>query len=69
LATTFYATNVRYTTKKTYSKQNHPTKKTTMVELVAGLAAQLWCFEPPHPWETLQEGLVEGVLQGVLFIQ
>ena len=31
-----------------------------MVELVAGLAVWLLCFEPPHHWETLQEGLAEG---------
>jgi hypothetical protein len=31
-----------------------------MVEPVAGLGAQLLCFEPPHPQETLQEGLDEG---------
>ena len=31
-----------------------------MVEPVAGLAARLLCFEPPHPWETLQEGLAKG---------
>jgi hypothetical protein len=41
LATIFYAANVRYTTKNLSSKNNHPTKNTTMVELVAGLAAQL----------------------------
>jgi hypothetical protein len=32
---------------------------TTMVEPVASLAAQLLCFEPPHPRKTLQEGLAE----------
>ena len=31
-----------------------------MVEPVAGLAAQLLCFKPPHPRETLREGLAEG---------
>jgi hypothetical protein len=31
-----------------------------MVEPVAGLAAWLKCFEPPHPQEILLEGLTEG---------
>ena len=31
-----------------------------MVEPVAGLVARLFCFEPPHPQETLREGLAEG---------
>jgi hypothetical protein len=35
-----------------------------MVELVAGLAAQLWCFEPPHPREPLRKGLAEGCVSG-----
>jgi len=37
-----------------------------MAELVAGLAAQLLCFEPPHPRENLREGLAEGNLKGFL---
>ena len=39
---------------------NHPTKNNTMVKQVTGLAARLRCFEPPHPRETLWEGLAEG---------
>ena len=34
-----------------------------MVEPVAGLAAQLLCFDPPHPREILQEGLAEGLFE------
>ena len=49
-----------YTTKNLSSKNNHRIKNTTMVELVAGLATGLRCFEPPHPRETLWEGLFEG---------
>jgi hypothetical protein len=37
----FYAKNVRYTTKTSILNNNHPSKNNTMVEPVAGLAAQL----------------------------
>jgi len=43
---------------------NHPTKNNTMVEPVTGLAAQLWCFELPHPREPLRKGLAEGGVSG-----
>jgi hypothetical protein len=55
-----------YTTQQKTSilNNNHPTKNNKMVEPVAGLAARLKGFEPPHPWEPLQKGLAEGGVSG-----
>ncbi len=47
---------------------NHPTKNTTMVEPVAGLAAWFFCFEPPHPREPLRKGLTKDNVTGFYII-